>query len=47
MGTDPATENPRTAPGSPFPRRPIIGLPASRLKDARGAADGGRAPPGP
>ena len=25
----------------------IIGLPASRLKDASGAAPGGRAPPGP
>ena len=34
-------------PRLPFPRRHIIGLPAGHLKDASGAAPGGRAPPGP
>jgi hypothetical protein len=34
-------------PGSRFPAAQIIGLPAGHLKDASGAAAGGRAPPGP
>jgi hypothetical protein len=34
-------------PRLPFPAAPIIGLPPGHLKDASGAAPGGRAPPGP
>ncbi len=48
MGTDLNNRIcPPHGPGSRFPRRQIIGHPAGRLKDASGAAPGGRAPPGP
>jgi hypothetical protein len=47
MGTDPDNWITVHGPGLPFPRHPIIGLPAGHLKDACGAAVGGRALPGP
>jgi hypothetical protein len=47
MGTDlKTTAYPRSTP-APVSRRQIVGLPAGHLKDASGAASGGRAPPGP
>ena len=46
MGTHLNNRIPRHGPPAPVPRRLIIGLPAGRLKDASGAAYGGRAPPG-
>ena len=45
-GPDSKLKYPRTTP-APVPRRPIIGLPPGHLKDASGAAPGGRALPGP
>jgi hypothetical protein len=44
LGTDWTTteHEPRTTPRLPFPAPPIIGLPAGCLKDASGAAPGGR-----
>jgi hypothetical protein len=38
MGTDLTQPKKPARPRLPFPRRPIIGLPAGRLKDASGAA---------
>ncbi len=38
MGTELNNRKTRTAPGLPFPRRQIIGLPAGHLNDASGAA---------
>ncbi len=45
-GDDLTQPNTRKAPAPRFPP-PIAGLPAGHLKDASGAAAGGRAPPGP